>query len=82
MFNAATVLICAAISVCTLIRPDTLYAQSVGNVLLNGSFEHSTTGTDAPDGWTRQTWLPGSWLTRDPRSPATACGARESTRPL
>ena len=64
--RAATVLICAAISVCTLIGPDGLYAQSAGNVLLNGSFEDNTTGSDAPDGWTRQMWIAGPELTRDP----------------
>ena len=48
MSRAATVLICAAISVSTLIGPDGLYAQSAGNVLPNGSFEDNTTGSNAP----------------------------------
>ena len=59
MSRAATVLICAAISVCTLIGPDGLYAQSAENVLLNGSFEDTTTGSDAPDGWTRHIYCRG-----------------------
>jgi hypothetical protein len=63
---SATVLICAAISVCTLTRPDGLYAQSARNVLPNGSFEDNTTGSNAPDGWTRQMWIAGPELTRDP----------------
>jgi hypothetical protein len=66
MSKAATGFICAVVSVCTLIGPDALYAQSAPNVLLNGSFEINTTGSDAPDGWTRQTWVAGAELTRDP----------------
>jgi hypothetical protein len=50
MSRAATVLICAATRMCTLIRPDGLYAQSAGNVLANGNFEDNTTGANAPDG--------------------------------
>ena len=66
MSNAATVLICAAISVCTLIGPDALYAQSAGNLLLNGSFEINTTGSGASEGWARQMWTAGAELTLDP----------------
>jgi hypothetical protein len=69
MSKAATVFTCAAVSVCALIAPDALYAQSAQsapNVLPNGSFEINTTGSDAPDGWTRQMWVAGSQLTRDP----------------
>lgn len=65
MSKAATVLVCAAISLSTLIRPDALYAQSTRNVLLNGSFEDNTTGSDAPDAWARQMWIAGAELTRD-----------------
>ena len=60
MSKAATVLICAAINVCTLIGPDALYTQSAGNLLLNGSFENNTTGSGAPDGWTGQTRSTGT----------------------
>ena len=75
MSRVATVLICAAISVCTLMGPNGLYAQSGGNVLLNGSFEDNTTGSDAPDGWTRRCRLPAPSSHATLRSPATACGA-------
>src|SRR5687768_12933285 len=66
MSKVATVLIFGAMSVCALTGPEALYAQPAGNVLLNGSFEDNTTGSDAPDGWTRRTWTPGPELTRDP----------------
>ena len=63
----------AGVSVYALSGTAALHARSADNVLLNGSFEDNTTGSDAPDGWTRQSWTAGPVLTRDPD--ARACGA-------
>lgn len=66
MSKVARILILAGVSVYALSGPDALHARSADNLLPNGSFEDNTTGSDAPDGWTRQTWTAGSALTRDP----------------
>jgi hypothetical protein len=66
MSRVAFMCLGVAMSVCALTGPDALYAQPAANVLPNGSFEDNTTGSDAPDGWTRRMWTSGSELTRDP----------------